>query len=155
MFYSPATGGFYDPAIHPELPADAVRMSRARYAELIEARSAGKQIVADAKGRPVIKATRLSLEQLRDRAVNSIKGEARRRILDVASLERQANDSADIAIEAFAGAATDIGGALDRRARINAIRTASNAIEAIVARMPASNLAAFDPSSHPLWPENS
>jgi hypothetical protein len=155
MFFSASTGGFYDPAIHSTLPADAVRISKARHAELLAARSAGKPIVADAKGRPVIKPVRLGLEQLRARAVTAIKGEARRRILAVASLERQANDNAEIAIEAFAGAATDIGGALDRRARINAIRAASNAIEAIVARIPASNLAAFDPSSHPLWPENS
>ena len=155
MFFSPSTGGFYDPAIHRTRPADAVRITKARHAELIAARSVGKSIAADAKGRPVIKSVRLSLDQLRDRAVTAIKAEARRRILAVASLERQANDNAEIAIEAFAGAATDLAGALDRRARINAIRTASNAIEAIVARMPASNLAAFDPSSHSLWPENS
>ena len=158
MFFSPSTGGFYDPAIHRTLPADAVRISRARHAELIAARSAGKSIVADAKGRPAIKATRLSLEELRARAVAEIKGEARRRILAVASLERQANDSAAIALAAFAGGAADIdeaSDALDRRRRIDRIRAASNAIEAIVARMPASNLTAFDPSSHPLWPENS
>lgn len=155
MFFSPSTGGFYDPAIHCTLPADAVRISKARHAELIDARSAGKPIVAGAKGSPVIKPVRLNLEQLRDRAYTAIKGEARRRILAIASLERQANDNAEIAISAFADAATDIAGALDRRARINAIRAASNAIEAQVARMPASNLTAFDPSSHPLWPENS
>lgn len=155
MFFSPSTGGFYDPAIHNTLPADAVRISKARHAELIAARSAGKSIAADANGRPVIKAVRLSLDQLRDRAVTVIKAEARRRILAVASLERQANDNAEIAIEAFAGAASDIGGALDRRARINAIRTASNAIEAQIERMPAANLTAFDPSTHSLWPEHS
>lgn len=155
MFFSPSTGGFYDPAIHRVLPDDAVRISKARHAELIAARSAGKRVVADSAGRPVIKAAKPNLEQLRAGAVAAVKIEASRRILAIASLERQANDTAAIALEAFAGAGTDIDGALDRRARIDAIRTASNAIEAQVARMPTSNLTAFDPSSHPLWPENS
>ena len=156
MFFSPSTGGFYDPAINRDLPADAVKISKSRHAELLAARSAGKPIVADAKGRPVIKQVRLNLEQLRDRAVTAIKGEARRRILAVASLERQANDNAAIALAAFAGGAADLdqaSAAFDRRRRIDSIRAASNAIEAIVARMPASNLTAFDPFSHPLWLE--
>lgn len=155
MFFSPSTGGFYDPAINRDMPADAVRISRERHGELIAARAEGKVIVPDRRGRPMIREPRIGADLLRARAVASVKAEARRRILAVASLERQANDNADIAIEAFAGAATDIGGALDRRASINAIRSASNAIEEQVARMPASNLTAFDPSSHPLWPENS
>ena len=155
MFFSPSTGGFYDPAINRSLPDDAVRISNARYAELIAARSAGKRVVADPAGRPVIKAAKLNLAQLRDGAVAAVKSEASRRILAIASLERQANDTASIALEAFAGAGTDIDGALDRRARIDAIRAASNAIEAQVERMPAVNLAVFDPSTHTLWPDHS
>lgn len=155
MFFSPSSGGFYDPAINRDIPADAVRISRARHAELLAARSAGKPVVADATGRPVVKLVRLNREELRDRAVAAIKAEARRRILAIASLERQANDNAAVALEAFAGAGTDIEGALDRRYRIDAIRAASNAIEAVVARMPASNLTSLDPSTHPLWPEHS
>ncbi|HEV7287721.1 hypothetical protein [Sphingomonas sp.] len=155
MFFSPSTGGFYDPAINRDIPADAVRISRERHGELIAARAAGKIIAPDRAGRPVAREPRIGIDQLRTRAVASVKGEARRRILAVASLEQQANDNATIAIEAFAGVGADMEGALDRRARIDAIRTASNAIEAQIARMPAANLTAFDPSLHPLWPEHS
>lgn len=155
MFFSPSSGGFYDPAINRDIPADAVRISRERHGELIAARAEGKIIVPDRRGRPMIREPRIGADQLRTRAIASVKAEARRRILAVASLERQANDAADIAIEAFAGAGTDLEGALDRRYRIDAIRAASNAIEAQIERMPAANLTAFDPFTHSLWPENS
>lgn len=155
MFFSPSTGGFYDPAINRDIPADAVRISRERHGELIAARAEGKVIVADRKGRPIIREPRIGADQLRARAVASVKAEARRRILAVASLERQANDAAAIAIEAFAGTGTNLEGALDRRTRIDAIRAASNAIEEQITRMPAANLPAFDLSTHTLWPENS
>ncbi len=154
MFFSPSSGGFYDPAINRDIPADAVQISRERHGELIAARAKGKVIAADRKGRPIIREPRIGADQLRARAVASVKVEARRRILAVASLERQANDAAAIAIEAFAGAGTDLQGALDRRYRIDAIRAASNAIEEQIARVPAANLVAFNPSTHPDWPEN-
>lgn len=155
MFFSSSTGGFYDPAINHDIPDDAVRISRERHGELIAGRAEGKVIVLDRKGRPMIREPRIGADQLRARAVASVKAEARRRILAVASLERQANDAASIAIEAFAGAGTDLEGALDRRHRIDAIRAASNAIEAQIERMPAANLTAFNPSTHSLWPEHS
>lgn len=154
MFFSPSSGGFYDPAISRDIPADAVRISRERHGELIAARAAGKLIAPDRKGRPMIREPRIGVDQLRARAIASVKAEARRRILEVASLERQANDAATIAIEALAGAGTDLEGALDRRCRIDTIRTASNAIEAQIERMPAANLTSFDPSTHPAWPDN-
>lgn len=155
MFFSPSTGGFYDSAINRDIPADAVPISRERHGELIAARAAGKIITPDRRGRPMIREPRIGADQLRPRAIALVKAEARRRILAVASLERQANDAASIAIEAFAGAGTDLEGALDRRYRIDAIRAASNAIEAQIERMPAANLTAFDPSTHSLWPEHS
>lgn len=154
MFFSPSSGGFYDPAINRDIPADVVRISRERHGELIAARAEGKIITADRRGRPMIRELRIGADQLRARAIASVKAEARRRILAVASLERQANDAASIAIEAFAGAGTDLEGALDRRIRIDAIRAASNAIEEQIARMPAANLTSFNPSTHPNWPEN-
>lgn len=162
MFYSPSSGGFFDPAVHREIPGDAVRISKARHAELVAARSAGKTIAPDRAGRPIVKTVRPSLDQLRAAAVVAVKAEARRRILAVASIERQANDNAALAEWAilasapsaerakFAAAYFD---ASARRGRINAIREASNTIEAQIARMPAANLTAFDPSSHSNWPE--
>jgi hypothetical protein len=162
MFYSAATGGFYDPAIHSTLPDDAVIISKARHAELLDARSAGKRVAADGNGRPVIKLIRPNLEQLRASAVTAVKAEAGRRILAVASVERQSNDNALLAEWAILAAApTEERARISaayfdarvRRGRIDAIRAASNAIEEIVGRMPASNLTSFDPSSLPHWPE--
>ena len=55
MFYSAQTGGFYDAAIHgAAIPADAVEISEAAHAALIEGQSQGKRIVADANGFPVL-----------------------------------------------------------------------------------------------------
>lgn len=162
MFFSPSSGGFYDPAINPIVPADAVRISRERFGELIAARAAGKVIAPDRNGRPTIRVPRIGTDQLRAAAVVAVKAEARRRILAVASIERQTNDNAVFADWAILGQA-DVPRSLAlteayfdaraRRHRIDAIREASNAIEAQIARMPAANLTAFDPSSHPNWPE--
>ena len=56
VFYSPTTGGFYDTAIHGDnIPADAVEITEAEHAALIEGQSNGKRIVADESGRPILK----------------------------------------------------------------------------------------------------
>ncbi|MEG3182124.1 hypothetical protein [Sphingomonas sp. LT1P40] len=155
MFFSATTGGFYDPAVNTAIPTDAVRVTRHRHAELLAARSAGQRIVADAKGRPQIRPVKVTLDQHRAAAVRAVKDEARRRILAIASLERQANDNAALALAAgFIELSTEGLAARDRRVRINAIRAASNAIEAIITTMPASNLTAFDAAAHPLWPKD-
>lgn len=55
MFYSATTGGFYDAAIHGEnIPADAVEISEAAHAALIEGQANGKRIVAGKGGVPVL-----------------------------------------------------------------------------------------------------
>ncbi len=54
MFYSATTGGFYDTAIHSEIPADAVEITDEQHAALLDGQSIGKRIVADADGRPVL-----------------------------------------------------------------------------------------------------
>lgn len=55
MFYSQATSGFYSPAIHgAAIPPDAVEITPAEHAALLEGQSAGKRIVADESGRPVL-----------------------------------------------------------------------------------------------------
>lgn len=54
MFYSKSTGGFYDIEIHGKnIPADAVEIDAAKYAELLDAQSNGKLIVADLNGFPI------------------------------------------------------------------------------------------------------
>ena len=55
MFYSKSTGGFYTPEIHGDnIPADAVEITEAEHAALIEGQSLGKLIVADESGRPIL-----------------------------------------------------------------------------------------------------
>ena len=54
-FYSPTTGGFYTREIHGDnIPADAVEITEAEHAALIEGQSQGKVIVADESGRPIL-----------------------------------------------------------------------------------------------------
>jgi len=53
MFYSKSTGGFYDREIHgANIPADALEITDAKYAALLEGQAAGKVITANAEGFP-------------------------------------------------------------------------------------------------------
>lgn len=55
MFYSKSTGGFYTRDIHGNnIPGDAVEITEAEHAALIEGQSMGKVIVADESGRPIL-----------------------------------------------------------------------------------------------------
>jgi hypothetical protein len=54
MFYSPSTGGFYDPSINTEIPGDAVEISREYWMELLNGLSMGKMIVMNDQGYPVL-----------------------------------------------------------------------------------------------------
>ncbi|MBK1686206.1 hypothetical protein [Rubrivivax gelatinosus] len=54
LFYSAATGGFYDDSLHDTLPADAVEVDEQTYRTLLAGRSAGHPISADSAGRPVL-----------------------------------------------------------------------------------------------------
>ena len=56
MLYSATTGGFYSAEIHGDnIPADAVEITEAEHAALIEGQSQGKIISADKNGKPVLK----------------------------------------------------------------------------------------------------
>lgn len=55
MFYSKSTGGFYTLEIHGDnIPTDAVEITEAEHAALLEGQSQGKLIVADESGRPIL-----------------------------------------------------------------------------------------------------
>jgi len=55
MFYSKSTNGFYSSEIHGDnIPADAVEITDAEHAWLLEGQSAGKLIKADEKGFPFL-----------------------------------------------------------------------------------------------------
>lgn len=54
-FYSKSSGGFYSSEIHGnDIPSDAIEISNEYYFELLEGQSAGKKIVADENGAPVL-----------------------------------------------------------------------------------------------------
>lgn len=55
VFYSPTTGGFYIRDIHGDnIPADAVEITEAEHAALLEGQSQGNAVVADENGRPIL-----------------------------------------------------------------------------------------------------
>jgi hypothetical protein len=55
MFYSATTGGFYTAEIHGDnIPGDAVEITEAEHAALLEGQSQGKLIVADESGHPIL-----------------------------------------------------------------------------------------------------
>lgn len=55
MKYAKSTGGFYIDEIHGgNIPSDAVEITEAEHAALLEGQSQGKVIVADESGRPIL-----------------------------------------------------------------------------------------------------
>ncbi len=141
LFYSAEANAFFDDAVHPSLPDDAKPISRERHVELLDAQAQGAEIRPGRAGAP--KACRIlpTAAQARDVAIRRVKREAARRIEAIAPLWRQLNDQRDpsrLAEERFAA--------------IDAIRTASNAIEAEIAPLSAAAAASFEVANHPLWP---
>jgi hypothetical protein len=157
IYYSAARGGFFHEANHADLPEDAVRIPALHHARMMEGQSQGRQIVADARGRPTlspVKAPRL--EDLRAQANRALA--AGRAPIAVASLARQSNDNALIAQAALAYAEGKVppeglADALARRAAIDALRARATRIADQIATMPASNLTRFDAASPILWGE--
>jgi Arc/MetJ family transcription regulator len=149
IYYS-ATRGFFHEALHTALPEDAVRIAALRHAELMGAQSEGRQIIADARGRPVLAPVRVpGLEELRAQAIRALDAEAERRILGLASLARQSNDNALIAQAALAQASgkpapEGLAEALARRAHRRPARHRHPHRRAD-RTMPAANLTGFDP----------
>lgn len=54
MLFSPSTCSFYDPAINPVLPSDAVEIDDDFYAELLRGNSLGQIITSDKHGYPCL-----------------------------------------------------------------------------------------------------
>lgn len=50
IFYSPSTGGFYDPAENSYVPEDALEITDEHHAVLLEGPATGMRIVADSDG---------------------------------------------------------------------------------------------------------
>lgn len=54
-YFSKTTGGFYDSAIHGDrIPADAVQVSDSDHSALMAGQAAGKVIVANVAGKPIL-----------------------------------------------------------------------------------------------------
>ncbi|MFP5420993.1 MAG: phage tail protein [Gammaproteobacteria bacterium] len=56
MYWSPTTKGFYSPAIHSEIPADAIEISAAEHLFLSSGQSDDVRIEVGANGRPELRA---------------------------------------------------------------------------------------------------
>lgn len=54
MLYADSTKGFYNSEIHASLPADAVEVSDSDYFDLLKGQAAGRLIIADEAGFPVL-----------------------------------------------------------------------------------------------------
>ncbi|QDC38401.1 phage tail protein [Sphingobium fuliginis ATCC 27551] len=53
LYFSPAHAAFYDDGFHSIIPADALEISQARHAELMEEQGAGRIIAAGPDGLPI------------------------------------------------------------------------------------------------------
>jgi hypothetical protein len=157
MIYWSPSSGFQSRATHGKaIDQAAVHIRPSRHRELVAAQAAGAEIYVGKGGRPYIRRPRENLAHRRAFAITCIKREARRRILLVAPEWRQANDTAAIARAAFQLNATmttnvETSAAFARMAAIDALRAASDRIEAGVAGMTGPELEAFDPSADNHW----
>ncbi len=120
---------------------DAVITAK-RHAALLADQDRGAAIIGDDNGRPrAVFPPAASLADRRARLVDAIKAEAARRILAIAPLWQQLNDLRSPTLEAR-----------HRGVQIDAIRHASNLIEAEVKALKADAIDGFDVRSAPLWP---
>jgi hypothetical protein len=148
IHFAPATASFHDARLGP-LPDGAVAIDAATHARLLAARTAGATIATGADGLPVaIKPAAPSLDDRRARASALVKAEATARILAVAPLWRQLNDWRDMAL-ATGAALTAIEA---RFAAIDAVRAASDALEARIAVAGPRALAKLDIAAPSHWP---
>lgn len=141
----PDAGGEPQPAFflrQSQAPEGAVAISGRRHAQLVEALADGQTVTAGADGKPRVAARRVDAGAQRAQLVAAIKREAARRIDQVAPIWRQLNDARAPSPE---GAR--------RFAQVDAIRAASNAIEALLADVADRDLGAFPVSENPAWPE--
>lgn len=140
MLYSPGTKGFYDRDIHGDaVPSDAVEITDERHAELMQGQAEGLLIGSDADGAPILQ--QRPADELRAGLILAIKAQAGFRIEAISPLWRQMNDQR---LPTTAGA--------ERFAAIDAIRAASDQIEAALAETSDADLSGFPVAGHPLWP---
>lgn len=140
VFYSASRGGFFSPALHADMPQDAVGVSPQRHAALLAGQSNGHEIVPDKRGRPTLRSLQPhTLAQAQAAAVSEVKREAARRIEGRMPLWRQVNALRDSSDPGFH--------------EIDSIRAASNLIEQAIAEVTTiAALASFPIADNPIWP---
>lgn len=156
VFFSPDRGFQPSTTPAPLRGQGAVKISRQRHRQLVDAQAEGALIVVGEDGRPKIQRPRDNEEARRRFARQLVKREARRRILEIAPAWRQANDNAAMALAAYQLGATcttgvDVGPALERRREIDAVRAASERLEAAIETIPPAELEAFDVGAEIHW----
>jgi Zn-dependent metalloprotease len=141
---------FLDDTVHRSIPAGAVKITSRVFQSMLAARSEGREILADPDGKPKAGPKPVeSIADLRGRQIQVVKSEAARRIAIVAPIWKQINDTvllASAAIDAEKAAA------VARRATIDAIRSASDALEAMISVMNNKQLAVLDVAADRFWP---
>ena len=161
LFYSPSVNGFFNDALHSAIPSDAVEITPAQHELLLQGQAQGRKITFDsARGRPVALAPPEPLiAERRATALAQTRAEAGERIAAIVPLWRQSNDNALIAELAWrdpadlsADQAVQLTQARDRRAQIDAVRDASDAIEAAIATMTVAQLKTLDVAEPAHWP---
>ncbi|PZU67512.1 hypothetical protein [Sphingobium sp.] len=151
LYYSASAHGFFDDRINTDLPADAQPLTAARHRELMLAQAAGAAIEAGDNGKPRLRRPSASIAARRAALVRQVKREASRRITAIAPVWQQLND---IRFAATVPALDRIGSAASARFdAIDAVRTASDAIEAQISAADDAALAAIDIANHPAWPK--
>jgi hypothetical protein len=155
-FFSPSRGFQSAETPREQLGAGAVKVSSRRHRELVAAQEKGAQILAGDDGRPRISRPRDTDAARRRFARDLVKREARRRILAIAPAWRQQNDNAAIAMAAFQLGATcttivDAAPAIERRRALDAVREASDRLEARIDALSPAELARFDFTADAAW----
>ncbi|MBO9710675.1 MAG: hypothetical protein J7521_20935 [Caulobacter sp.] len=161
LYYSPSLKGFFDDALHASIPDDAVKINKAAHTALMTAQASGRPITFDAAaGKPVALAPpEPLLADRRAQQLTATRVEAGRRIEAITPLWRQSNDNAvlgELAWRAPEGLSDDEAAQLlearQRRAAIDAVRQASDALEAAIGAMTVAQLKALDVTQADHWP---
>ena len=163
-FYSPSRGGFFDDQINRTIPDDCVPLKPGQRQALHAALATGKIIRVTANGAvQAVAPTPPAIDDRRAQLHTAVKREASRRILAIAPMWQQVNDLRAIAeandataraagtliAEEIAEAALK---AYDRGAAIDAVRTASNMLDAAIDTMSVRVLTQLDVTSAGHWP---